>query len=606
MSLPSSHLLRRTPFQLAALALAYFVAAEVGLQLSFVHGNVTPVFPAAGVGVAALVVGGCRLWPGIYVGALAAHLLTDVPIAVAFVMSVGAPAAAVAAASLLRLPILRFRSRLDDVRSAVTFVGIGVLLPAFLAATWGVSTLVAGDVVPRSAFGTSWWTWCVGDALGAVVAGSALLAWQPGPSVREPHVRELAALCLAAVVAAGLLFSLANDGEVLLLPLLVVLAVRLEPRWALSVVLSVALLAAQATASGRGPFAEADEHASLVNLSIFLAAGTLTALVLGAAVAERDRAHRRLARANDGLEARVAERTRELATSEASLQAVVEHITDAVAILGADGVVAFANPAAEVLLGVHRQSRFVEGLVGRVGRGDDELHEILSSWLTEPGLGRLAQFELTLADGSVRHIEAVGENLLGDPLLGGVVVTARDVTGHELRARTLWEQARRDSLTGLPNRRRFMEELAVALERAQPIAVLFVDLDGLKQVNDEFGHVGGDALLVSVGDRLQSVLRSGDLAARLAGDEFTVLAYGIRSRTDAVTAGGRMLAALSEPFEVDGSPVSVSASIGVAIAADAGPDVGPEDLVRLADGAMYAAKRAGGGRVVVDQVSASA
>lgn len=588
------------------LAVAYYVAAEIGLELSFVHGNVTPVFPAAGVGVAALVVGGRRLWPGIYVGALAAHLLTDVPVAVALAMSAGAPAAAAASASLLGLPACRFRSRLDDVRSAVTFVALGVMLPALLAATWGVSTLVVGDVVPRSEFGTTWWVWCVGDALGAVVAGSALLAWQSGPSVRERHVGELATLCVASVAAAGLLFHLADDGEVLLLPLLVLLAVRLEPRWALSVVLSVALLAAQATASGRGPFAETDEHASLVNLSIFLAAGTVTALVLGAAVAERDRAHLRLARVNDGLEARVAERTRELATSEASLQAVVEHITDAVAIVGADGVVAFTNPAAEVLLGVHRQLPFVSGLLDRVGGEHDDLREILSGWLSEPGLGRLAQFELTLPDGSTRHIEAVGENLLGDPLIGGVVVTARDVTGHELRARTLWEQARRDSLTGLPNRRRFMEELSVALERAQPVAVLFVDLDGLKQVNDRFGHVGGDALLVSVGERLQSVLRSGDLAARLAGDEFTVLAYGIRSETDASIAGGRMLNALAQPFEVDGAPVSVTASIGVALAVDAGRDVDPENLVRLADAAMYTAKRIGGGRVVIDSAVAPA
>src|SRR3954471_20305213 len=107
--------------EMAAVAVVYFAAAELGLRLSFVHGNVTPVFPAAGVAVAALVLRGRWLWPAVFLGALGAHLRTDVGVAVAFAMSCGAPIAAVIAATALRHPVLRFDRRLRDVRSTVCF-----------------------------------------------------------------------------------------------------------------------------------------------------------------------------------------------------------------------------------------------------------------------------------------------------------------------------------------------------------------------------------------------------------------------------------------------------------------------------------------------------
>lgn len=570
---------RRLALELALVAVAYFAAAKLGLLLSFVQGNVTPVYPAAGIAVAALVLGGARLWPGVFAGAVAAHLLTDVSAGTAVLMSVGNPLAAVAAAVALRTA--GFTADLRDVRQVVTFIAGGVALPATVAATWGVSSLWLGDVVPTDGFVESWGTWLAGDAFGALVAGSLAIAWWSAPQQRI-RPRETVALVAGSFAVAGLLFAAFDEGEVVLLPLLVLVAVRLENRWAIGALTGVAVVAAGATANGWGPFADVDEHASLLHLSTFLAAATLTTLVLSAAVAERDRAHRRLAAANDDLEARVAARTAELA-------AVLGHVDDAIAIVEPDGRIRLANPACHRLLGLSAGDELGPSLLLRAASSDAAaLREAIDTAASNPGVGATVQFSLTIG-GVRRRLEAFADNLVDDPDVRGFVVTARDVTD-------LYQEARRDSLTGLPNRLQFHEELAAALSRRLPVTVLFCDLDGLKQVNDTFGHAGGDALLAAVAERIRSGLRAGDVAARLAGDEFTVLAYEAASPEAARAAGERLLATLAAPFEVEGTEVRITASVGAVVADDA---TDCDSLLHAADAAMYRAKKAGGAQVAL-------
>jgi diguanylate cyclase (GGDEF)-like protein len=146
----------------------------------------------------------------------------------------------------------------------------------------------------------------------------------------------------------------------------------------------------------------------------------------------------------------------------------------------------------------------------------------------------------------------------------------------------------RDALTGLPNRTLFGDRLAMALARARRssgcLAVLFIDLDGFKQVNDRLGHRAGDVLLTGVADRLSATVRPGDTVARMGGDEFTVLCESLGDQ-DAVTAvADRVAMALGEPFEVEGQAVTCPASIGIALAA--GSRYQPEELLRDADAAM--------------------
>ena len=165
----------------------------------------------------------------------------------------------------------------------------------------------------------------------------------------------------------------------------------------------------------------------------------------------------------------------------------------------------------------------------------------------------------------------------------------------------LHHQANHDSLTGLANRALFREvvdaRLGVSELGGRVLAVLFLDLDDFKIVNDTMGHPVGDALLRGVGDRIAAVIRGDDIAARLGGDEFAILVWDREDLVGARRLADRLLAALEEPFILESSAVSIHASIGVAAAASR--STSGEDLMRNADVAMYAAKASGKGRVVL-------
>ncbi|MGY2082789.1 putative bifunctional diguanylate cyclase/phosphodiesterase [Blastococcus sp. SYSU DS0539] len=201
-------------------------------------------------------------------------------------------------------------------------------------------------------------------------------------------------------------------------------------------------------------------------------------------------------------------------------------------------------------------------------------------------------------NGSWRWTETVVNHLLDDPAVNGVVLTTRDVSDRRELEERLRTQAYYDPLTGLPNRALFMERLRRAEESQRttgaPVAVLFLDLDNLKTVNDTLGHDGGDALLEVVAHRISGCLRPGDTLARLAGDEFAVLLVGPRSEEMAPGVAGRILAALREPVIVLDRVIRAGLSIGLATTAGcAASGIG---LLSAADIAMYVAKTNGKGR----------
>ena len=163
----------------------------------------------------------------------------------------------------------------------------------------------------------------------------------------------------------------------------------------------------------------------------------------------------------------------------------------------------------------------------------------------------------------------------------------------------LEHQATHDSLTDLPNRALFHRELTAASSDAvsgRQIAVIFIDLDDFKLVNDRFGHSTGDGLVRGVAQRLSSAIRAGDLVARLGGDEFAVVLRDIRTSGDAIAVADRILEVLADPFEIDGHRLTARASIGIAIG---NSTLSSEELLRQADIAMYAAKSDGKGRYTV-------
>ena len=175
------------------------------------------------------------------------------------------------------------------------------------------------------------------------------------------------------------------------------------------------------------------------------------------------------------------------------------------------------------------------------------------------------------------------------------LITLRDVTERKRQEQRLAYLAGHDSLTELMNRSRFCEELTAAVARAERkrsrLAVLFLDLDGLKPVNDNYGHDQGDALLKDFARRLFHACRTGEFVGRLGGDEFTLMAEDLNAGDEALMAQ-RILKLLAEPFDLNGGPLQVSVSIGIAVYPEGG--VTADELLSAADSAMYVAKQTGG------------
>ena len=200
------------------------------------------------------------------------------------------------------------------------------------------------------------------------------------------------------------------------------------------------------------------------------------------------------------------------------------------------------------------------------------------------------------AAGAVDHLQKA--ELDADTLVRAI----RYASDHRRSVERLQHDALHDALTGLPNRTLFLDRLEQSLRRARRrgpdsgAAVLFLDLDRFKVVNDSLGHHAGDQLLQSVALRLDAALRPGDTVARMGGDEFTVLLEDVTDPREATVVAERVLATLADPFPIAGRELHVSGSIGIALG---GPDVDPDELIRDADVAMYRAKAEGKARHAV-------
>jgi diguanylate cyclase (GGDEF)-like protein/PAS domain S-box-containing protein len=279
---------------------------------------------------------------------------------------------------------------------------------------------------------------------------------------------------------------------------------------------------------------------------------------------------------------------------EARFRSLVHNSSDVITVVDADSTIRYQTPSVEQVLG-YRPDSLVGSRLLRLVHPDDvaaalALFEEATTATARPKVP--IELRARRADGRWVDVEAVGDNLLGDPNVGGIVVTLRDVSDRKAFERKLRHQALHDSLTGLANRALFTDRVEHALsQRAQgnrQVAVVFLDLDDFKTVNDSLGHAAGDKLLSTVAARLAENVRPGDTTARLGGDEFAVLLEGPGAADTAFAAADRLLRALKEPFTIDGKDVDVSASLGIAVADGSGGRA--EELLRNADIAMYTAK----------------
>jgi diguanylate cyclase (GGDEF)-like protein/PAS domain S-box-containing protein len=291
-----------------------------------------------------------------------------------------------------------------------------------------------------------------------------------------------------------------------------------------------------------------------------------------------------------------------LRESERRLQALVEHGSDMITVVAPDSTVIYQAGAVESMLGYEAQE--LEGATLTKWLDPDDQASLLALCATETTATE--ELQLRHRDGSRRTCEVHATCLLDDPAWEGIVLNIWDLSERKALEERLRHQAFHDALTGLPNRvlalDRAQQMLARARRSSLPVAALYVDLDGFKQVNDRFGHAAGDELLRLVAARLTSLVREGDTAARLGGDEFVVLLEGSALDAGPELVAERLLEVLRPPYDMTaeiGRELSVTASIGIAM----GVMTSGDDLLRDADVALYRAKEAGRNRYVVFESS---
>jgi diguanylate cyclase (GGDEF)-like protein/PAS domain S-box-containing protein len=290
-----------------------------------------------------------------------------------------------------------------------------------------------------------------------------------------------------------------------------------------------------------------------------------------------------------------------LRMAEEHYASLVANASDVIMIIGTDGVVRFASPAATRTLGLKPEEITGKSLAELWGGEDGErLRSFLEEIARTPS-GVVGPVELRM-ERAARVIEGVGTNLGNDPAVRGLALNFRDISERKVLEEKLRQLAFHDPLTLLANRNLFRDRVEHALARAQrgeySAAVMFLDVDNFKNINDSLGHDAGDRLLQAVAQRIVQMTRSSDTVARLGGDEFGVLLEGAGSPEDVQRVAGSLIESLGAPFVLDGREVRVTASVGVAFSAD---DTTAKALLSNADLAMYHAKAAGKNRHVTFQ-----
>ncbi|GIE95697.1 sensor domain-containing diguanylate cyclase [Paractinoplanes rishiriensis] len=412
-----------------------------------------------------------------------------------------------------------------------------------------------------------WWAWpCFAAAL--LQAAITRLPW--ARLVRRPGVREALILWWILEIPVLLAFSRVDArGEALYLPgaLLIIktAAALYPPRWVIALG-AVGLTGYAALQVGPNP----PGLSFTIGMTLLLAA-----VVAFSARTAANRWHQ------DDLR-RTAERRTDILLRNAS---------DAILGVEADGTVRYTGPSVRGLLGYEpdRLDRLVHP--DHVRLAGDWLRALIQAPDQAPSR---CEMMLRRDDGSYLYVEAIGAAQSEDPELGAAVLSLRDVSANRELQDELTRRAFTDPLTGLANRAHFDERLTRTLDRVREgeagAALLLIDLDGFKEINDSLGHAAGDEVLVATARRLERRLRPGDTLARLGGDEFVMLIEGLDDRGAAALAGA-LTEAGNEPLEAGGQRVRCGMSVGTATVRSGDRRTTGGGLMRDADMAMYRAKR---------------
>ena len=472
------------PVRIAAVAVVYFGAAKLGLLAAVAQKVISSAWPPSGFALAALLLGGMRLWPGIALGAFLLNWTSGVAAPAAAMIALGNTLEALVAVRLLAR--VDFRPTLPRLRDVLALVGLAALASTTVSATIGVASLWASGAIARDAVTHFWSVWWSGDAMGDLLVAPLLLAWSRVPRVRWPQWRGVeAAVLLAALVAAtALLFRPPRGDEYAIFPLIVWAALRFGVAGSATASTVVAALTTWYTLRGEGPFLSSSPTHGLFLLQMYLALLAVTGLVLATITAERGHA---------------VQAARE---SEQRYRTLLEHAPEAI-LVHQDGRWTFANRAALRLL----RARHPAALLGRpvLDTVHPDYHDVvrrrIAAELATGEPAPLLEEKFVACDGTVLDVEVVGIPIALQGRPGGQVIV-RDVSERKRAAEVL-----RISEAEAKRSRRRLEILSQRLLRAQETERRII----ARELHDQIGQA-----LTAVKLNLQSLQGVGSLEESVA------------------------------------------------------------------------------------------
>lgn len=566
------------------LMIAYLASAKVGLMFGTVSSSATLFWPPEGIALAALLLGGVIYLPAIIIAASLTALMVDAHPVFALGYTFGNVLQAYLGYFMLRR-LEHFDPTLGRVRDLYLIILLGAFIAPLVDVFVSPMALLAAGMLTTDILPDAMWQWWRADALGISLFTPAILVFakQKSRFFKQGMGHELAALWGASFLIGQSVFlgwklpgiTLEQPADSFwIFPLLIWAGLRTGRR---NTALIQTMFMAQILAGAYlevGYFSDDFVRYGMANFWVF----GMVLCVGGMALAIQSTSQRR---------------TAHLIERNAKVFGVSN---DGIMITDADNNIVEVNPAFTKLTGYTHEEAL--GKNPRfLGSGNQDPQFFAEMWraLTEHGhwegelwnrrkdgvafLEKL--FIYTLKDAHGKVINRVG--------------IFSDITKHKAELNTASHHAQHDFLTNLPNRMlfhdRFNQQLAQAKRYPKKFAVMYIDLDKFKPVNDTLGHQVGDQLLMAVADRLKLLVREIDTVSRFGGDEFAILMSEVMTKKDVTSMAEKILTALSQPFILGRHTVNISASLGIAIYPDDGSDM--ETILSKADSAMYQAKHEG-------------
>jgi diguanylate cyclase (GGDEF)-like protein/PAS domain S-box-containing protein len=571
------------------MALLVGATAWVSLSVARVPGGVAAVWVSNGIWAGWLLSRRTALWPGYLVAGYVCLL------AVRFLVGDDAVSgAALSAFNLLEVLLISWaiRRAIPDVSNPRRWLGLGSVATGSTLVACAVSGLLGGAlkaVADHAPFLPSFLTWWSAHVVGMVIVGTlTLVVHRKGLGLIDvPGQRWDFVWCmlLIAVVCGAVFYQSSYPLLFLAYPPLLFGVFRHRFAGVVVGISLMGLIGSYATVLDYGPLAlvqDSDIVERMILLQLFIGTACIMAFPVALGMAER---------------ARLTARVRE---SEQRYRILADYSHDVVVRMRADGQRLYVSPSARDILGWD-PSELLQPGDSLVHPDDRKVQQQTIASVVASGHPTTAIYRMRHKQGDYVWMEVVARPIPGDAGASDIILAGRDITKRvfaeqalQASRRELEVQARLDSLTGLANRREFDERLGLALGRSRrqgsAVALMYMDIDHFKRVNDGHGHAAGDEVLRVFGQRLGACVRSGDLVARLGGDEFVVLIEDLSAPETAEAIAAKLIEAMSEGIAVEGTVLHVTASIGIAYSAH--PAV-TKTLMAAADAALYAAKSAG-------------